>query len=59
MVNMHRAGIDNYVSENFVDNGERVLLINEKTKQGFAIAQGGMESISTDLTKKEEWCRRA
>lgn len=41
MVNMHRAGIDNYVSENFVDNGERVLLINEKTKQGFAIAQGG------------------
>lgn len=53
MHKMHRAGCDNYVSEEFVHGGER-LLIKEDSKKGFSVARGGTEYISTDLTKKEE-----
>jgi hypothetical protein len=54
MHKMHRAGCDNYVSDDYAKNGERCLLIKENTKKGYAVARGGMEYISTDLTKREE-----
>ena len=55
MHKMHRAGCDNYVSDEYAKNGERCLLIKEDTKKGYAVARGGgMEYISTDLTKREE-----
>lgn len=40
MHKMHRAGCDNYVSEEFVHGGER-LLIKEDSKKGFSVARGG------------------
>ena len=54
MHKMHRAGCDNYVSDEYAKNGERCLLIKEDTKKGYAVARGGMEYISTNLTKREE-----
>lgn len=40
MHKMHRAGTDNYVSDSFVQNGEK-LYIREATKKGFAEASEG------------------
>lgn len=40
MHKMHRAGTDNYVSDSFVQNGEK-MYIKEATKKGYAEAEDG------------------
>lgn len=41
MHKMHRAGCDNYVSENYIKNDRKYFLIPEATKKGFQVACDG------------------
>ena len=54
MHKMHRAGCDNYVSENFIKTGEK-LLIKEATQKGYAEAEEG-DGVYINRPSKKRGC---